>query len=502
MNFNGHKLYYMLPPSTSLLPSNVIMFEIVYLSSKNDITKDIVVGWGAFPIVNGEFEINTGKFKVPILYGNIDFRTNKFKDIEKKYMKNIDEWLCNLYIQVKKIELFDFRFHEEKIEFLVPKKWQKALELQQKANKELVESRIRKPGDPAAEEAESKSSDESDGSNKNDSDYSDDTGSADSDLGYDAVNEALITQKYEDDRTVKFYDYRYCVSKDDNAMTTDALKRQTQMRKLNFILNEIINDMGIAKGSFWQRAKTALLAIFVFELRMIVHYIGQWLYLKAVDAPVISIEWSPYEIRMDYAYWKMDQQLGVVIMGPLSNTILFTFFVLTCHFAQKGIGCFPVPVCKFIAWYGIATCLDFFLICVIDMMNQNLDGDLFKMYNYYEVTESSGFIGFFMTFLVQFAMFIINIFIFYNYIVFVHNDARIHDIYMRISGLGRGYHIPFDNEISWNYLKQTYCLGEINNNRIVVNKYKIGDAFSNDEPKMSKSYQFQRFSKSLSQHFH
>ena len=55
MDFGGHKLYYMLPPSLSLLPSNIIMFEIVYLSSKEDITKDIVVGWGAFPIVNGEF---------------------------------------------------------------------------------------------------------------------------------------------------------------------------------------------------------------------------------------------------------------------------------------------------------------------------------------------------------------------------------------------------------------------------------------------------------------
>ena len=98
MDFAGHKLYYMLPPSLALLPSNVIIFEIVYLSSKEDITQDIVMGWGAFPIVNGEFEINTGKFKVPMLLGNIDFDTNKFKDIEKKYMKNIDEWLCNLYI--------------------------------------------------------------------------------------------------------------------------------------------------------------------------------------------------------------------------------------------------------------------------------------------------------------------------------------------------------------------------------------------------------------------
>ena len=110
------------------------------------------------------------------------------------------------------------------------------------------------------------------------------------------------------------------------------------------------------------------------------------------------------------------------------------------------------------------------------------------MYNYYERTESSGFIGFFVTFLVQFTIFIINIFFYYIYIVYVHNDARIHDIYMRISGLGKGYHIPFDNEVSWNYLRQTYCLGEINNNRIVVNKYKIASPFSLNEPKMSKSY--------------
>ena len=57
MDFNGHKLYYMLPPQLALQPSNVIIFELVYLSSKNSL-KDVVVGWGAFPIVNGEFEIN------------------------------------------------------------------------------------------------------------------------------------------------------------------------------------------------------------------------------------------------------------------------------------------------------------------------------------------------------------------------------------------------------------------------------------------------------------
>ena len=81
LNFEGHKLYYMLPPSLELIPSNVIIFELLYLSSKST-CKDEVKAWGAFPIVNGDFEINSGKFKVPLLAGEIDFSTNKFKDIE------------------------------------------------------------------------------------------------------------------------------------------------------------------------------------------------------------------------------------------------------------------------------------------------------------------------------------------------------------------------------------------------------------------------------------
>jgi len=119
MDFNGDRLYYMLPPGNELKPSNVIIFEIVYISSRA--RGDKIVGWGAFPIVNGEFELNTGKFKVPLLSGDIQWEFNKFKDIEQKYKRNIDEWLCNLYIQIRRVDLFDFRQHEEKIGFTVPK---------------------------------------------------------------------------------------------------------------------------------------------------------------------------------------------------------------------------------------------------------------------------------------------------------------------------------------------------------------------------------------------
>lgn len=139
--------------------------------------------------------------------------------------------------------------------------------------------------------------------------------------------------------------------------------------------------------------------------------------------------------------------------GTLSNTLVFLFLISICHIAQKYIHCFPSKLCKIIAWYGLATCLDFLLINTIDMANQDVDGDMLKLYNYYERTDNSGFIGLFLTILVQFALLLLNVFLFYHYIVFVHNDSRISDIFMRISGLGRGYYIPEDNEVSWNYLK-------------------------------------------------
>jgi len=231
------------------------------------------------------------------------------------------------------------------------------------------------------------------------------------------------------------------------------LDRETSGRKLQFILMEIVNDLGIQKGTVLEWTLTILTAFFVIWVRMAIHYIGQYLILKVMDAPVTEVTYKWYKIKLAYSYWNMSQELAVIMCGTLSNTFLFLFLMGICYFSQKYIYCFPTKACKLIAWYGLATCLDFVFITVIDMANQDTDGDLFKLYNYYEKAENSGFIGLFLTLLVEFFLLIVNIFIFYNYIAFVHCDARISDIYMRISGLGRGYYLPEDNEISWTYLK-------------------------------------------------
>jgi hypothetical protein len=35
------------------------------------IEKDYIVGWGVFPLLNADFALNEGKFKVPLLFGAV-----------------------------------------------------------------------------------------------------------------------------------------------------------------------------------------------------------------------------------------------------------------------------------------------------------------------------------------------------------------------------------------------------------------------------------------------
>jgi hypothetical protein len=55
---------------------------------------------------------------------------------------------------------------------------------------------------------------------------------------------------------------------------SDVLMRETAMRKLQFIFKEVILDMGIAKGSTLDYLETVFIVVFVFWLRMFIHYLG------------------------------------------------------------------------------------------------------------------------------------------------------------------------------------------------------------------------------------
>jgi hypothetical protein len=139
LNFDGYKMYFIVPPNLYLEPSNVIIFELIWMSSQTT-AEDYIMAWGAFPLVNGDFQINRGKFKVPLMNGRVDYTANKFKDIEKKYCRNVDEWLANLYIEVRTFQMVGFQMHNERIELKIPKEVQDKVGVKKRHREKQMES--------------------------------------------------------------------------------------------------------------------------------------------------------------------------------------------------------------------------------------------------------------------------------------------------------------------------------------------------------------------------
>lgn len=98
----------LIPPNCD--STNVLMFELILLASEV-IPRDYVVGWGLFPLVNSDFQLNEGKFKVPLLFGTVDSKFDKFKKIEEAMLSDLDKWVANFYFEIEKVKLMDIKVH-------------------------------------------------------------------------------------------------------------------------------------------------------------------------------------------------------------------------------------------------------------------------------------------------------------------------------------------------------------------------------------------------------
>jgi hypothetical protein len=99
------------------------------------------------------------------------------------------------------------------------------------------------------------------------------------------------------------------------------------------------------------------------------------------------------------------------------------------------------------------TMADPLIVIVIDCICQDFDnGDYFKFYNYYYKKQSNGLVGIYLTIFTMFGLMTLNALIFYQYMIFVHMNGRILDLYKRLSGSMKSFFIPHDNEISLKYI--------------------------------------------------
>ena len=96
---------YALCPSTSnLKPGFCFVLELFQLQSRTN-KEDKPVAWAALPMCNEEMSIVEGKFRLPLLRGQHTPLVQSYKQIERAIASDLDNWLCNIYFDVRKFSL-------------------------------------------------------------------------------------------------------------------------------------------------------------------------------------------------------------------------------------------------------------------------------------------------------------------------------------------------------------------------------------------------------------
>ena len=99
------KLYCALPAKSDMRPSMVFTFELFMI--RGDLSPfDRVVAWGAYPICNEHFDVLQGKCRCPMLRGPMRQNIDRFEKIQQLINKDLDNWLANLYFDVKLLPKF------------------------------------------------------------------------------------------------------------------------------------------------------------------------------------------------------------------------------------------------------------------------------------------------------------------------------------------------------------------------------------------------------------
>lgn len=141
---------------------------------------------------------------------------------------------------------------------------------------------------------------------------------------------------------------------------------------------------------------------------------------------------------------------------------------------------FPKIWYTVIGWIGIFTVLDPLLTLIFDCIEQDWEGDWFKLYNWYEKDEGNGLVGLYITLFIVLFEVSISGYAYYRYMVFIYMNGRILDLYRRLSGQYKAFFLPLDNEISLKYLQWVIARAKKRNYVIMSERRTIKDKFGID----------------------
>ncbi|XP_070960612.1 uncharacterized protein [Oncorhynchus clarkii lewisi] len=422
----NQSLFTILPASCDMLPSMVLLFRLLGLTGEQS-QVGTTLGWAAFPVCHATLTTVQGRFKTPILRGIPHPHLDQFRKIEGLMSADLDNWLCNLYFQVRKLPSGSSRGDEEHSvtlqipPLLVPPSPPQAgpsgtspsrgrggikpchrgsplhlsashsssacssSTLPGKNSTVVVPEKIEEMRDPYTEKAETWMHYKKKPINKINSSSAHVRGSAapppllqgQADKQETAAPAAASSEKRENLWAKEMEEYTFSLQGPGGGGTGSGSNGGAAERT-HLALRMIPSELGLSPRRWGWRSSSAaaaaqlclimpLLALIWFA-RLYLHYCSQWLFLQAIAVPVNKFQFHAHTVELVYqnSLLHTREELAMVVVGPLTLNAVTLLLLLIRWGCQLAFGSLPSFTSNFIMALGVWTVLDPLAVFVVD----------------------------------------------------------------------------------------------------------------------------------------
>ncbi|XP_076851688.1 uncharacterized protein LOC143503130 [Brachyhypopomus gauderio] len=428
-----------MPAPCDLLPSAVLVFRLLSMPGVQGPVSG-VVAWGVFPVCGCSLTLAQGTFRTPLLWGGPQPTLDHFSKIEQLLAADLDNWLCNLYFQVRRVPRGG---SEEPPSALrtIPSAIASEPAACSSTSLPAGPAGVLPVPEPASENA----------------------------------NTGPCAKSGNKKKTISA---RGCVRemKTRTCFTTEELQHftfSTQSQggcpsphtrccgpgtRLRLVRRLLPGELGLS----WSprprcnRLQLALVALVWFP-RLYLHYFSQWLYLHAQDVPVNRFRLHAHTVDVVYqgSLLSVLQEMLLVVLGPLTLNAATFCLLLIRWVCQRAFGSTPSFLSKLIMAVAVWTVLDPVAVFAVDAGLGHLSysaeepvADAAKLYWHFHRIEQSGVAGIFITLFLYAVHFTLSVTVLSVYLLRLHNDGRILDVHHRLHCPEGAFFIPDDFEVS------------------------------------------------------
>uniref|UniRef100_A0A8C3MEL9 Uncharacterized protein n=1 Tax=Geospiza parvula TaxID=87175 RepID=A0A8C3MEL9_GEOPR len=391
----GQSIQTVLPHRKAVQPGMVLLFELFLLRGTYTWI-DREVGWGAFPLCDNNFNALEGKFKCPFLRGHYDSKIDRFKKIENFISQDLDHWLCNLYFQVC-----------------------------------ILKNCFVSRNNPSDQCCELKSGPENNASQEE-------------------GKTSAETNFYLED--LEKYTFSVCC----RSAADVKLSRQV-VERFHFVVYTAFSELGATRWRSREFWLLALLVVVLWFLRLYLHYLSQWLFLRTISVPVAKFQLFPHTVELCYqnSLLHTSEELAMVVVGPLTLNAGLLLMVLIRWGCQQLFDSFPSFLSKSIIAMGLWTVLDPLAVFVVDSFLGRFGNsvekpiaDAAKLSWVFLRAGESAVPGALITLMLYIILFMISSTVLYLYFLRLHSEGWLMDVFRRIHGEEGTFFVPLDLEIS------------------------------------------------------